>query len=206
MKILIGVPCMETIPVNTVESLLAAQKTKRCQIDVRLEPLSLVYIARERLVEIAIKGGYDYLMFLDSDMVFTPGLIPRLLDARKDIVSGLAFMRKPPYLPCVYKKMRIGEAGEKQEELLTDFKAGLVQVEGFGLACCLMKVDALKKLKSRNTNLFWPVVGYGEDLSFCIKARKEKLELWCDTNAKVGHIGQTVITQAEYDAWNEVAE
>lgn len=205
MKILVGVPCMETLPVDFVNSVLHLSKGKH-EVDVHLEPLSLVYIARERIVEVAIMGKYDYVLFLDSDMVFTPDLLRRLLKANKDIVSGLAFMRKPPYSPCLYSKLRLGDAGEREEEFLEDLNAGLVQIEACGLACCLIKVEVLKEMRKLNSSLFWPYYGYGEDLTFCIKARKAKFEIWADTSVKVGHLGSTIIMEDVYNAWHEVAK
>lgn len=203
MKILVGVPCMETLPVDFVNSLLRLNKGKH-EVDIHLEPLSLVYIARERIVEVAIKGNYDYLLFLDSDMVFTPDLLRKMLAADKDIVSGLAFMRKPPYNPCLYNRLRLGVAGEREEEFLTDFDAGLVPIEGCGMACCMIKVSVLKEMRAHNSSLFWPFYGYGEDLTFCIKARKDKFEIWGDTRIKVGHLGGTIILEDAYKEWNEV--
>ncbi len=193
---------MEHIPVDTVNSLLNLKKDGN-EVTVHLEPLSLVFIARERIVTKAIFEKYDYLLFVDSDMVFKPDLLRQLLKTGKDVVSGLAFMRKPPYNPCIHTKMRLGNAGEREEELLNDFDAGLIKVEGIGLACCLIKVSVLKTLREQNTSLFWPIFGYGEDLSFCIKLRKAGIDVWADTRIRVGHLGQTDVTQAEYDAWNE---
>ena len=201
MKILVGIPCMESIPTDTVNSLLHLKKDGHT-VDFLTEALSVVHVARELIANAAIRGGYDYLLFIDSDMVFTPDLLRQLLKADKDIVTGLAFMRKPPFKPCIYTKMKIGAAGEKQEELLTDFDAGLIEVEGCGLACCLISVKALKALKERNSALFWPVNTYGEDLSFCIKARQAKFRIWADTRVKVGHIGHFIVTQADYEEWN----
>ncbi len=200
-KILLGMPCMGSIPTETAQCLV---NTKNC--DFHLEPLSLVYIARERIVEIAIKNGYEYLLFADSDMVWTNWHIEQLLKADKDIVTGLAFMRKPPYAPCVHKVMKLGEAGEKIEKLLdeTMWEEGLQQVEGCGLAFCLIKVDVLRELRKLNTNLFHPYAGYGEDLTFCIKARRAKREIWCDPQVQVGHLGVDIITAEHYTAWKGV--
>ena len=70
MKVLVGVPCMETLPVEFVNSLMNLKGID--QTDKHLEPLSLVYIARERIVDMAIAGNYDHVLFIDSDMVFGP--------------------------------------------------------------------------------------------------------------------------------------
>ena len=203
MKILVGVPCMETLPVDFVNSILNLRSAGH-EVTVHLEPLSLVYIARERIADIAIKGKYDYALFIDSDMVFTPDLLRKLLAADKDIVTGLAFMRKPPFSPCVYTRMRIGESGEREEAFLTDLDAGLIQVEACGLACCLIKTKVFETIKRHNSSIFWPLYSYGEDISFCFKARKEKFEIWADTSVIVGHLGSTIILRDDYEAWNEV--
>ena len=199
-KILLGMPCMGQIPTETVQCLT---QTKGC--DIHLEPLSLVYIARERIAEIAIKNGYEYLLFVDSDMVWTNWQIEQLIKADKDIVTGLAFMRKPPYLPCVHKVMRLGEMGEKQEQLLDEnmWQDGLQEVEGCGLAFCLIKVDALKDIREKNTNLFHPYAGYGEDLSFSIKARRAKYSLWCEPKVQVGHLTTDIVGFGHYLGWKE---
>ena len=60
MKVLVGVPCMETLPVEFVNSLMSLKGID--QTDKHLEPLSLVYIARERIVDMAIAGEYDYVL------------------------------------------------------------------------------------------------------------------------------------------------
>ena len=44
---------------------------------------------------------YDYTMWIDSDMVFEPEDFKRLLDARKDIVSGLTQITTEAYNACL---------------------------------------------------------------------------------------------------------
>lgn len=199
-KILLGMPCMGSIPYETVQCLT---QTRNC--DIHLEALSLVDIARERICDLAIANKYEYLLFVDSDMVWTNRHIEKLLAADKEIVTGLAFMRKPPYFPCVFKTMRLGEAGEKLEKLLdeTMWEDGLQEIEGCGLAFCLIRVEALKDIRKYNTTLFRQFAGYGEDLSFAIRARRAKHKLWCDPSVTIGHLTTEIVLPEHYLAWKE---
>lgn len=203
MKILVGVPCMESLPVEFVNSLMNLKKIDLT--DIHLEPLSLVYIARERIIDMAIAGGYDYVLFIDSDMMFNRSLLSNLLKSNKDIVTGLAMMRKPPYNPCIYKKIRVGAPGETQTEVYKDYHEGLVEIEGCGMACCLIKTEVFKEIKKKSL-CFFPMPTLGEDLAFCVRARQCGYKIYADTRVKVGHLGKSVVTEADYVKWNEVNE
>ena len=53
----------------------------------------IVYEARWRCLQKALKVNYDYIMWIDSDMVFKPHQFNQLLNHDKDIVSGLYLMQ-----------------------------------------------------------------------------------------------------------------
>jgi 3-deoxy-D-manno-octulosonate 8-phosphate phosphatase KdsC-like HAD superfamily phosphatase len=67
MKILIGMPCIRQIPTRTVISLL---QTVQTDVDPYLVSGSLVYDARDEIAKFAVKEGYDYVLYVDSDMIF----------------------------------------------------------------------------------------------------------------------------------------
>jgi len=202
MKILIGVPCMESLPVEYVNSLL--RLTKPHTTEIIHFPLSLVYVAREKIVDYAIKNEYDYVLFVDSDMVLPQETLVTLLEHKKDIVSGAAYMRKPPYKPCFYEKLTLGEGNEITCESFTDYPKGLIKAEGIGMACCLIRTQVFKDIYESGQPSFFPIMGYGEDLAFCLRARRAGYEIYVDTALQIGHIGSTIITEDTYFAWNGV--
>lgn len=203
MKILIGVPCMETLPVEYVNSLLRLKKPEGTEI--LHVPLSLVYVARDMIIDYAINNNFTHVMFIDSDMVFQSDLLTSLLKHNKDIISALAFQRKPPYNPCLYKELKIGEAGENIANPWKDYPNGLTEVGGCGMACCLIKVDVFKKIREKS-QCFFPIRGMGEDLAFCIRARQAGYKIFADTSLKVGHLGSIVCGEDTFQAWNGVSE
>ncbi|MHC1696448.1 MAG: glycosyltransferase family 2 protein [Eubacteriales bacterium] len=201
-KILIGVPCMDSVPVDYVTALL--RMTKPIGTEVMHFPLSLVYVAREQIVRYALDNKFTHVFFLDSDMVPPRDIIPQLLAHDKDIVSGAAYMRKPPYKPCFYEKLSLGEGNEIQCEPMLEYPHGLVKVEGVGMACALIRTKVFTSIYEAGYPCFFPVPGYGEDLGFCLRARKCGYDLFVDTTLQVGHIGSVICSEDTYKAWNGV--
>ena len=93
--------------------------------------------------------------FVDSDMIFNRNLLVNLIKADKDIITGLAMMRKPPYNPCIYKKVRVGAPGLKpKQRFIKIIPEGLIEIEGCGMACCLIKTEVFKAIKKKIIMLF----------------------------------------------------
>lgn len=199
-KILIGVPCMENIPIEFAQSLYDLKAPDGVKTDLMFMSMSLVYIAREKIVDAAVCGGYDYVFFVDSDMVFKRDTLIKLYEAKMDIVSGLAFMRSPPYSPCLYKTLRIGE-GRNTVERLEDFN-GLERIEACGMACCLIKTEVFKAIREKSL-CFLPLPTLGEDMAFCVRARERGFEVWGDTRVKLGHKSSMIVNEATWRGWNE---
>ena len=112
MKTMIAIPCMDTVPAQFMERLLALQRPEGTMIITARS--SLIYDARNILSKMALDQGYDRILWLDSDMVFPSDLLDRLsadMDTGKRYVSGMYFTRKNPIHPVVYR-----ETGYRQEE------------------------------------------------------------------------------------------
>ena len=59
----------------------------------------------------------------------------------------------------------------------------------------MMTTDLIRKVGALP---FFPEHGYGEDLTFCRKARAAGAKLYCDPRIKVGHVGMSVYSE---DTW-----
>lgn len=210
MRTLIAIPCMDMVHTMFMKSLISLQKVG--QVGFAITSSSLVYDARNGLAKQAISEGFDRILWLDSDMDFAPDLMVSLsndLDEGRDFVSGLAFTRKIPSVPVVYQK--VGYYHDEEENSVTpaavsyfDYpKDQIFQIEGAGFGACMMSVDLVKRVQDKYGLPFSPILGFGEDLSFCMRARELGAELWCDSRIKVGHIGQAVFNESTYKAYNE---
>ena len=192
MKTLIAIPCGDQLEANFVECLLNLRPVGETEI--KLLKGTLVYDARNQLTQYALeKGGYDFVLWLDSDMTFEPDLLERLMADidGKQAVTGLCFGRRPPFKPCIYKSIRVEKEGlgvMPHADNWYDYpRDQLFEVEGFGFACVLMRIDMLDAMSVYGIP-FFPVAGLGEDLSFCWRARQLDIRLWCDSRLKIGHI------------------
>ena len=204
MKTLIAIPCGETIHVDFVTSLSTLRIVGAA--DQYFLKGSLVYDARNRLAQKAVEDGYDYILWLDSDMVFEPDLMQKLMADIKgrDMVCGIFFTRKPPYKPCVYSRVAYTldlESGRTIPEADPFFdypKDSIFEVEACGFGAVLMRTDLVKRIYLKKGLPFTPIIGFGEDLSFCLSARDAGAKIFCDSRVKVGHIGSVVINEEKF--------
>ena len=187
MKTLIAIPCMDEIDVGFVQSLMDLQtvgETKTYFLSG-----SLIYEARERLAAMAVNNGFDHILWLDSDQMFKPTLMIDFVSSEKDMVTGVIPMRRPPYIPCVYKV--------KDDELkqVTELGDRLFEVDGCGFGAVFMKTEILQKCFDKYKTCFQPIYGYGEDLSFCLRVKELGYKIYADPRIDIGHIAKTVITK-----------
>lgn len=199
MKVLMCIPYTGYVPPQAAYSLPAMACYARSKgIEVSLLPigLSLVYTARERASETMLQGDYDALLFVDSDMVCPMDMLVRLVEADKDIVSGLAFKRFKPYEPCIFKR-----CDRKKADFYFDYPKGLTEIQGVGMACTLIKREVFEKVPKP---WFFPEPNIGEDLAFCIRAKEQGFKIYCDTTLICGHCTTEVITEAHYLKWREI--
>lgn len=198
-KVLIGIPTTGQVEIEYVNSILRLAKTNP-NADVVHMSGSLVYAARNDFVKQAIEGDYTHLLFIDSDMVFNADALNVLLYHDKDIISGSIFSRVAPYKPCFYEKLRLGEPGEIICEHVKELQDGVQEVEGVGTAFLLIRTNVLKRIIAKcNVYPFQPLHSYGEDLSFCIRARQQGYKVYVDNDLTIGHIGKVVVTRSAYE-------
>ena len=206
MKTMIAVPCMSLLSANFARSLALLRKGD--DFDVQFEVDSLIYEGRNRLSDLAVKKGAEYVLWLDSDIVFEPDLLEKLqadIDSGKDIVTGLYFGRHYPYLPVIFKRTAF-EDGKAAWAVCTNYPRNrMFKVEACGFGTVLMKTKVLVDVEKKFDNWFAPLIGFGEDLSFCIRARECGYEIWCDPAVKCGHVGSVTVTERFFDTLRKKA-
>ena len=201
MNILIAVPCMDQVPAHFAQSLAMLDKGGNgCAVAFQVG--SLIYNSRNDLAAQAVRMEADYILWLDSDMVFPRDLLGRLLDDREkgDIVSGLYYRRVHPYNPVAFSKLSVREDGNGCDyEDLKEIPDDVFEVEGVGFGCVLMPTDVVLSVMAKYTNCFMPVHGMGEDLSFCWRARECGYKIVVDPKIPLGHVGNQIVTRTFYE-------
>lgn len=205
MKTLIAIPCMDMVHTQFLKSVVGMDRVGECRFSLTCS--SLVYDARNTLAKQAVKEGFDRVLWLDSDMDFDPDLLPRLssdMDEGRELVSGLYFKRKTPVKPVIYKEVGYYHSEEKDEVTpialpYEDYPQDTIfPIAGCGFGGVLVSVDLIKRVGEKFGLPFSPIMGFGEDLSFCVRCSELGATLYCDSSVKLGHVGLGTITEQTY--------
>lgn len=207
-KILVAVPCMDQVPAQFAQSLATLRKVGACVIAFQCG--SLIYTSRNNLAAEAVKHGMDYVFWLDSDMLFPPDTLEKLLDDIKKqegdvIMTGMYCRRVAPFHPTVFETLEIVD----DVSTWTDYKEipdGLFEVQGCGFGCVLAPTSVFVDVQAKFGHMFSPIGDVGEDLSFCWRARQCGWKIICDPSIELGHVGHHIITREfweEYKAFEE---
>ena len=207
MKILILIPCMEFLDKPFVQSLLNIDWPEGCQHEVKMSGSTLVHVARERLGEHAIYySDADYVLWFDSDMVFEPDIVKRMLESieGKDFLSALYFNRRPPFSPVISTDLKMDMDGFITATPVISYKKEIMEIRGCGFGCVMMTRKILQDVKERYKSMFAMLSNgiVGEDYSFCAKALMCGYKLYCDTRITLGHMTDTKVTEDTYKGFN----
>lgn len=200
-NIVIAIPHTGTLPTDVVMSLLNMQTGP---YNLSFAPLksSILFISREYLVDSALKGGADYILFLDSDQTIPPDLLIRLgswLDKGIDIVTTLIFRKDPPYQPCVFassEELENGQISLKYCDIASQDLTKPFYVANCGLGCAMIRREVFEKIEKP---WFLPCPYTGEDIAFLHKATKNYgYKILCDPTIEIGHIGTKNFNRKDY--------
>lgn len=143
---------------------------------------SIVANTRNQMVDAAQNMKADYLLMIDSDLVFPVDTARKLLSHRKLVVGGLYKRRTEPHNVLGDPW---GGAGDY---------TGLTRMRFLPTGCMLIDMTVFDKL-SRPYFRFG-VEGerlVGEDVQFCRDCTAAGIDLWADCDIELGHIGEQVI-------------
>lgn len=204
MKTLICVPAMDTLHTEFFKSFVGMRRDADTRVLVSQS--SLIYDARNNMARQAVKGGFDRILWLDSDMSFEPDLMERLsarLDEGRDFVSALYFTRKAPVRPVVYKECGYFEDKDGAVSPVAvwydDYPRDTIfEAKAVGFGAVMMTTDCITKVAEQFGLPFSPMLGFGEDLSFCGRASQCGITMWVDSTIKCGHVGIGTITESTF--------
>lgn len=157
---------------------------------------SLICRNRNEIVNKALEVKADYLLFIDSDMVFDDDALLRLLDLNRNIVSGLCVSKQPPFHPVAKRKNENGKYAVVDGLAEGRFYSDL---DGVGAAFMLVNTDVFHKVEAPWFAM--PPYGkevLGEDFYFCQKAIDADFQICCDASLIIGHIGHHIYTINDY--------
>ncbi len=135
-----------------------------------------------------LKGCYDYLFFLDSDVIAPENALKKLLSHKKPLVTGVYPTLKQGggnqhVIPCLTYYISEDIVEQVPSE---DCRSGkLIEIGVAGLGCCLIHRKILEKIAFRNIG---DSKKAGEDAAFFYDARKKGFTAHADTSIDCTHL------------------
>ena len=186
MKTLIAIPTSRDIEIQCAASIIGMEREGR--IGVFCPQSYSIDASRNLIVEHALEIGYDYIMWIDSDMILPKNTLTTLMSHDKDVVSGVYAYKLIGAENAVAKRFK-DKAKDIYEDIplkeITESKR-LIEVDGVGFGCVLTKVDVFRHIKKP---WFRYTPNMGEDIYFCRKAQKAGYQVYLDTSILCGHVG-----------------
>jgi len=173
-------------------------------IKVFVETLYLIDEARNILTEKAksMQEKPDYVFYIDCDTIFKSDSLIKLVEADKDVISGMYFQRQKPYMPCVFK-----EDEHKTACFNTNYKPNsIIEVDFVGAGSLLIKMEALEKISYPYFYILRDNATHstiGEDIVFCSKLRNVGYKIHLHTGVLLGHIGGYCIDATDWQHFYE---
>ena len=191
-KLAILVPTRDTVHSQFAYCLAQLIKTtSEAGIDTYLffDSSTILLNQREKLIENAKDIKCDYVLWLDSDMMFPSTTALRLLVHNKDIIACNYMKRSKPLKTVAYTDLTNWDSWLPLEP-----KDDLIKVEGVGMGCMLMKTEIFSSLQKpyfeftyKGDTQDW----YGEDFMLLTKLRLNGFNVYIDTilSMDIKHLG-----------------
>lgn len=195
-KLAIGIPCsFPTVPAPFFRSFVHMERPDYVFI---MKCEGAIDTLRNDIVEKALSLNATKLIMMDTDMLYHPKTIPRLLSHNLPIVGALCFRRYPPFDSIM---LRIETDGTRTGYVsVDDWEEGaLVEVDATGAGCLMFDMDVF-----RNMPRPWfrfqkdPLTGsvIGEDIGFCQDLKQAGYRIFVDTTVPSDHLTTLCVNRA----------
>lgn len=149
---------------------------------------------RNTIVRRALKDGFEWVFFLDDDMVFDANHLERLLSHNRQVVASLYLNRMPPHGVMAFNESRYVPATYYGVEGIWMWKAvslegappsGLADIVAAGTGGMLIGHKVFEKIKY---DTWFDHFQSTDDLAFCQRVVEAGFPIFLDLGARMGHV------------------
>jgi len=191
-KLAVCIPVRDTL--HSAHALCLAELVKlntQNEIDTQIfmDASTILLTQRERLASMAVDLQSEYTLWLDSDITFPPSVALRLMAHDEPVVACNYIRRQLPAKGVAYEVI-----GDWQRPLPFKIYDDLVEVQGVGMGCLLMKTEIFTQIPKPWFEFGWTPESedyLGEDMLLCQKMAAAGYTVKIDTalSHELRHLG-----------------
>lgn len=172
-------------------------------------------VTRDAMVKSALDSGFEWIFFLDSDVILPDNALNNLFSHNQPLINGMYKAKKPGgFFWAVWMRVDTPDKKEAFAPIAT-WKGRLISVDVVGTGCMLVHRSVFEKIREKYPNLplfFWakdrdskmldqmnlpdPLMReVSEDFYFCMLAKDCGFNVIVDTDVKCGHISTVKIEE-----------
>ena len=190
VKVLIAVPCFQTCEPEVMRDIYRLNIPDNVETSLEFVLGYGVAQARNESARFALANGFDYILFVDSDVLVPKSLLEELLKLDSDIAAGWYKRKREQQFAEVY----VWETDEKKamKKLTAEdiSKLNTCEINACGFGCALVKTELFKKIPDYTWFNFVETsqTQITEDLNFCLKAAKAGAKIMLEPRLQCVHI------------------
>jgi len=208
-RVLIAITTAETVCQETMQSIYELEKPEDVQTELRIHHSYNVADGRNELVQIMYNEGFDYIFFVDSDVVLPKNALVDLYNMQWYMCVGTyprkemqTFTDQDPWTTLYWHNDNNKTKYCPYFMPFSVLKPGIiVPVDGCGLGCALLSRQLFDLLPYP-----WFVFAHegnpsdenhdeyciGEDLYFCRSVIRADIQPWAHGSVICGHVGKMI--------------
>jgi len=162
-----------------------------------------IYRVRNELAKMALNEGFDKIMWIDSDIIFSSNDFFKLLNHKFDIISGLYMAQMEGEYEIDMSELRVKARGDYYYAAISESRTFLKVSEVKSLNIFTVRSNGMgfmlinKRVFTDIGNMWFNPVDKGriisEDISFQIKARELGYKSYVDPSIIVGHEKKVIL-------------
>jgi hypothetical protein len=170
-------------------------------------------VTRETMVKSALDQGFEWIFFLDSDVILPPNAFENLFSHHLPIINGMYKAKKPGgFFWAVWMKVKTPDNKEAFAPVAT-WTGRTIECDVIGTGCMLVHRSVFEKIRATYPHIPWffwakersseildamklpdPLLReVSEDFFFCLLAKKCGYQIIVDTDVKCKHISVVAI-------------
>lgn len=212
VRILLAITTAETVPHEVMESIYKLQKPSNVQVDLHIIHSYSVSKGRNDLVYYARSLQYDYIFFIDSDVILPEYALIKLYEAQKIVINGTyprkeldSITKQNPWTtlyrhdPTLMQRINFGPFWLANDELPRD---EVIPVDAAGLGCTLIKMELFTEIMADVQDWFVFAQEHnkfdkgpyclGEDLFFYRECLRHNVQPYAHGGVRCGHLGKFI--------------